>query len=150
MAPPGALPSGVDTSPLAGKVPECLEPETGSASEALWLPPIPEAVSFCSPHSHLSRLVLAGSGNQDDSPRYSQIYEIFRQMDGSGGYHPECGNPITKEHTLYAITGKWILSQKLRISKIQFTKNMKLMKEDQSVDNLILLRMGNKYPWKEL
>ena len=54
-----------DTSPLAGKVPGCLEPEKGSASEALWLPPVPEAVNFCSPHSHQHRLVSAGSGNQD-------------------------------------------------------------------------------------
>ena len=42
---------------------------------------------------------------------------------------------------------KWILSQKLRISKIQFAKHMKLKKkEDQSVDTLFLLRMGNKIP----
>ena len=33
-------------------------------------------------------------------------------MDGSGGYHPEGGNPITKEHTWYALTDKWILAQK--------------------------------------
>jgi hypothetical protein len=31
--------------------------------------------------------------------REQVIYEILRQMDGSGGYHPEWGNPITKEHT---------------------------------------------------
>ena len=31
----------------------------GSASEALWLLPLSEAVSFGSPHSHLHRLVLA-------------------------------------------------------------------------------------------
>ena len=69
------------------------------------------------------------------------------QMDASGGYHPEWGNPITKEHTWYALTGKWILAQKLRISKIQFAKHMKLKKkEDQSVDTLLLLRMGNKLP----
>jgi hypothetical protein len=42
---------------------------------------------------------------------------------------------------------KWILAQKLRISKIQFVKHMKFKKkEDQSVDTLILLRMGNKIP----
>jgi hypothetical protein len=58
-----ALPGRVDTSPLAGKVPRCLEPERGSATEALWLPPDPEAVSFCSPHTHLCRLHLVGSGN---------------------------------------------------------------------------------------
>jgi hypothetical protein len=36
----------------------------GSASEAVWLRLVPEAVSFCSPHSHLGRLVSEGSGNQ--------------------------------------------------------------------------------------
>ena len=60
-------------------------------------------------------------------------------------YHPEWGNPITKEHTWYALTDKWTLAQKLRIPKIQFTKHMKLMKkEDQSVDTLILIRWRNK------
>jgi hypothetical protein len=44
------------------------------------------------------------------------------------------------------LTDKWILAQKLRIPKIQFAKHMKLKKEDQSVDTLILLRMGNKIP----
>ena len=48
-----------------------LEPETGSATEALWLLPVPEAVSFRSPHSHLCRLVLAGFKNQDGSCRCS-------------------------------------------------------------------------------
>jgi hypothetical protein len=48
-----ALPGGADISPLAGKVPGCLEPEKGATSEALWLLPVPEAVSFCSPPSHL-------------------------------------------------------------------------------------------------
>jgi hypothetical protein len=37
----------VDTCPLAGKVARCLEPENGATSEALWLLPVPEAVSFC-------------------------------------------------------------------------------------------------------
>ena len=59
------------------------------------------------------------------------------------GYHHQWGNPITKEHTSYALTDKWILAQKLRIPKIQFAKHMKLKKkEDQSVDTLILLRRG--------
>jgi hypothetical protein len=61
-------------------------------------------------------------------------------------YHPEWGNPVTKEHTWYALTDKQILAQKLRISKIQFAKRMKLKKnEDQSVHTL-LLRIGNKIP----
>jgi hypothetical protein len=39
----------------------------------------------------------------------------------------------------------WILVQKLRISKIQFTDHMKLKKkEDQSVDTSVLLRRENK------
>ena len=68
-------------------------------------------------------------------------------MDVSGGYHPEWGNPVTKEVTWYAFTDKWILAQKLRIPKIQFAKHMKLKKnEDQSVDTLPLLRIGNKTP----
>jgi hypothetical protein len=68
-------------------------------------------------------------------------------MDRSGGYHPEWDNQITKEHTRYALTDKWILAQKLRIPKIQLAKHMKLKKkEDQSVDTSFLLRMGNKIP----
>ena len=39
--------------------------------EALWFLPVPEAVSFCSPQSHLCRLVLAGSRKQDVSGRCS-------------------------------------------------------------------------------
>ena len=68
-------------------------------------------------------------------------------MDGPGGYHPEWGNPITKEHTRYKLTDKQILAQKLRISKIQFAKHMKLKKnEDQSMNTLLLLRIGNRTP----
>jgi hypothetical protein len=66
-------------------------------------------------------------------------------MDVSGGYHPERGNPITKEHTWYALTDKQILTQKLRIPKIKFAKHMKFKKkEDQRVDTSFRLRMGNK------
>ena len=46
-----------------------------------------------------------------------------------------------------------ILAQKLSIAryKVQFAKHMKLKKkEDQSVDTLPLLRIGNNHPWKEL
>ena len=34
-------------------------------------------------------------------PTYQKqwFYEILRQMDVSGGYYPEWGNPVTKEHT---------------------------------------------------
>jgi hypothetical protein len=66
-----SLPCRVDTCPLAGKVAGCLEPEKGAASEALWLPPIPEAVSFCSAHSHLCRQLSVESRNQDGSHQFS-------------------------------------------------------------------------------
>jgi hypothetical protein len=39
-------PSRADTSPLAGKVPRCLMPETGSFPEAMSLLPVPESVSL--------------------------------------------------------------------------------------------------------
>jgi hypothetical protein len=72
-------------------------------------------------------------------------------MHESGGYHPEWGNPITKELTWYVLTDKWILAQKLRIPKIQFVKHKKIKKnEDQSVDTSPCLRIGKKHPWKEL
>jgi hypothetical protein len=39
------------------------------------------------------------------------------------------------------------IAQKLRIPKLQDTKHMKLKKnEDQSVDTLLLLTIGNKTP----
>jgi hypothetical protein len=51
------------------------------------------------------------------------------------------------EHSWYTLIDKWILAQKLRISKIQFTDQMKLKKkEDQSMDTSVLLRRGNKIP----
>ena len=68
-----ALIIGEDTSSLAGKVPICLEPKTGSAPEAVWLLPVPETISFYSPHSHLCRLVSEGSRNQDGSLRCSGL-----------------------------------------------------------------------------
>jgi hypothetical protein len=66
---------GGNTTPLAGKVPGCLEPETVSASEALWLQPVPESVTFCIPHSNLCRLVSVVFGSQDGSP--SSFYFIL-------------------------------------------------------------------------
>jgi hypothetical protein len=55
-------------------------------------------------------------------------------MGGSGGYHPEWDNLITKELTWYALTAKWIVAQKFKIPKAQFAKHMKLKNnEDQSV-----------------
>jgi hypothetical protein len=61
-------------------------------------------------------------------------------MDGTRKYHPERGNLI-----INALPDKWILAQKLGISKIQFTDHMKLKNnEDQSLDASVLLRRGNK------
>jgi hypothetical protein len=65
-------------------------------------------------------------------------------------YLPEWGNLVT-EHTWYALTDKWILTQKLGIPKIQFTDHMKLKKkEDQSVNATVLLKKGeqNTHGWK--
>jgi hypothetical protein len=45
-------------------------------------------------------------------------------------------------HDMHSL--KSVLAQRLRIPKIQFAKHMKLKKEDQSMDTLILLRRGNK------
>ena len=59
--------------------------------------------------------------------------------------YPEGGNPITKEHTWYALTDKWILAQKLRIPMIKFREYMKLKKkEEQSMDTSVLLRKGEE------
>ena len=63
-------------------------------------------------------------------------------MDGTRKYHPEQGNPITKEHTWYTLTNQWMLAQKLKINKLQFTK---LKKEDLSEGALVPLRKGTKY-----
>jgi hypothetical protein len=57
---------------------------------------------------------------------------------------------ITKEHTTYALIDKWILAQKLGISKIQFTDHMKLKKKDHSVDTLVLLSRGIKIPMEDI
>ena len=65
-------------------------------------------------------------------------------MDGPGGHHPEWGNPITKEVTLHALTGKWILSQKPRITKIQLPKQKKIRKEEQFMDISFLPRIESK------
>jgi hypothetical protein len=55
------------TPVLARKVAGCLEPENVAAPEALWLSPVPEAASLCSPHSHLCRLPSVESWIQGGS-----------------------------------------------------------------------------------
>jgi hypothetical protein len=70
------LPGLADSYPLAGKVSGCLGPEKRAFSEALWLLPVPEAVSFCSPHSYLCRILKVQSGIQD----VSQVEFLIRQL----------------------------------------------------------------------
>ena len=38
-----------------------------------------------------------------------------------------------KENTWYALTNKWILAQKLQITRIQFTDHMKLNKKEEQM-----------------
>ena len=66
-----ALPDRADPYFLAGKVTRCLGPEKGAALEALCLPPVPAAVSFCILHSHLCRILLEESWYQDVCRRCS-------------------------------------------------------------------------------
>ena len=52
-------------------------------------------------------------------------------MDETRKYHSECGNPVTKEHTWYVFTDKWILTKnKLGIAMIQLTDNKKPKKKE--------------------
>jgi hypothetical protein len=59
------LPGWAYPYPLAWKVAGCLGPKKGAALEVLWLPSVPEDVSFCIPHSHLCRILSAWSWNQE-------------------------------------------------------------------------------------
>ena len=53
---------------------------------------------------------------------------------------------VTKEHTWYALTDKWILIPNLGKPKVQFKDNIKSMKKkDQNVDPSVLLRRRTKY-----
>jgi hypothetical protein len=73
------------------------------------------------------------------------LHEILRQIDRTRKYYPKWDNPVTKVHTWYVLTDKWILAQTFGILRIQFTDHIKLRKKKgQSVDSSILLRRGNK------
>jgi hypothetical protein len=50
----------------------------------------------------------------------------FLGMDGIRKYHLVWHNPVSKEHTCYALNDEWIIVQMFEISKVQFTDNMKL------------------------
>jgi hypothetical protein len=71
-------------------------------------------------------------------------------MDRPRKYHPEWGTQITKEYTWYALTDKWILTQKLQITKIQCTDHLKIKKEDQTVGASVLLRRRTKYSQEQI
>ena len=63
----------------------------------------------------------------------------------TGRHSLQRSNPFTKEHTWYALTGKWIIASKRGIPKIRFTNHIKLKKkEDPRVDASVFLRRGNK------
>jgi hypothetical protein len=64
-------------------------------------------------------------------------------MDRARKYHPEWGNPITKEHTWYALTDK------LAVPKIQFTDHMKLKKTKVWV-LWSFSESGTKYSWEQV
>lgn len=49
-----------------------------------------------------------------------------------------------RKHKWYSHICNWILSLKLGIPKMQFTDHMKLQKDEQSVDALVILRRGKK------
>jgi hypothetical protein len=67
-------------------------------------------------------------------------------MDLEGIILSEVTQSQKNSHDMY-FTDMWLLAQKFRIPKIQYAKHMKLKKnEDQSVDTLPLLRIGNKTP----
>ena len=54
-------------------------------------------------------------------------------------------NLITKDHTWYVLTDKWILGKEHVIPMTQLTDHMKLKrKKEESVDASVLLRRGNK------
>jgi hypothetical protein len=69
-------------------------------------------------------------------------------MNGTRKYHPESGNPDTKEYTWYVLTNKWLLAQKLTIPMIQRTDHMEhRRKEDFWVDQGVeasVLHLGGK------
>jgi hypothetical protein len=98
-------PRPVDNYPLAGKVPECLEPERGAPLEALWLLPVSDAVSFCNAHSHLCRLLSVESQNQDGSRRSSvHLYLQCHDCISNCHFSLPCVHVIINSSLIYQIS----------------------------------------------
>jgi hypothetical protein len=81
-----AKPSRAGQTPIhwLGRCPDVWSPKCGLPQKLCFLInisifclPVPEAVSFCSPHSHLCRLLLEESWNQDVSCRCSGQELLF-------------------------------------------------------------------------
>ena len=73
---PRSVPSQVVTSPLAEKVPQCLEPKTGSVSEAVLLLPVPEAVwllQFSWSPSAVHELICADWSQRDPGHKMAPL-----------------------------------------------------------------------------
>ena len=56
----------------------------------------------------------------------------------------------SQKNTWYALTDKCVLAQKPRITKIIFIDQLKLKKEEQSMDTLMFHRRGTKSPCEEI
>jgi hypothetical protein len=50
-------------------------------------------------------------------------------MDRSRKYYPEWGNIVTKEHTWYVLTDKWILGKKLQNTYDTIYRSYEVQKE---------------------
>ena len=92
---------------------------------------------------HLHNGVLLGYWKQ-------WLHEILRQIDRTRKYHPEWGNPVTKEHIWFVLTEKWILAPKFRIPKIQFIDHMKLKKKTKVWVLQSFLEKGTKYSVEQI
>jgi hypothetical protein len=72
-------------------------------------------------------------------------------MFGTRKYHPEEGNPITKEHTWYALTDKWILLNYIRYSSYNSQTTCSSRRRKTKVWVLqSFLEGATKYPWEEI
>jgi hypothetical protein len=70
------------------------------------------------------------------------------------GMESQDSNPITKEHTWYVFTDKWILSQKLKYPSFNSQAMWNSRRRKTTVSSLwyiqSFLEGGSKYPWEEI